>query len=300
MTLTTLIKSAAVRLLPASIVDALHRRRVVAAVLREMRGAQKAAAPARPHRLGAPLYISLTSYPRRFETLHHTLRSLSLQSVQPDGILLWIAHDDVPQLPAATLSMTGLGVTIVACDDLRSFKKLVPALGAHPDAYLVTADDDVYYPPDWLETFTRKVDPAVPAILCQRAHRMRYDAGGAPLSYDAWEEDVQDTRARELSTDLVPVGVGGVLYPPGTLAGPVADRSLFEQLAPDTDDLWFYWMARLGHSRHRKVGGFFRQIHWPQTQRGRLYERNEQGGNDRAMQRLTDYFGPLGEAPGSS
>lgn len=246
---------------------------------------------ARPHDLPAELLVSLTSYPARFETLDLTLRSLINQTVKPDRILLWIAHGDLAQIPARVRALESFGISITGCEDLRSYKKLIPALEAHPGAYIVTADDDVYYPPDWLETLVKNVDPAAPAILCHRAHRVPVSAGGELAPYLDWEFDVQDQRARKPSTDIVATGAGGVLYPPDCLDPRVSDRELFQRLCPDGDDLWFYWCARMAGTPYRKVGSRMRLITWPDSQSTALWVSNECGGNDRMIRALEAEFG---------
>jgi hypothetical protein len=101
----------------------------------------------RQHPLPGKLIVSLTSYPLRFATLPLTLRSLLCQAVKPDRIVLWVPHDDEPIIPEAVRRLTSYGVEIRTTDDIKSFKKIIPAVRAFPDAFIVTADDDVYYGP---------------------------------------------------------------------------------------------------------------------------------------------------------
>ena len=84
----------------------------------------------RPHNLLGELIVSLTSYPRRFPILKFTIRSLLNQTVRPDRVILWLAEDDVTYLPSAVRRLAGLEVR--TCPDLRSFKKLIPALEQFP------------------------------------------------------------------------------------------------------------------------------------------------------------------------
>jgi hypothetical protein len=249
---------------------------------------------ARPHGLPNRLFVTLTSYPPRFRTLHLTLETILQQSVQADGILLWIAREDIGKLPAKVTALERRGVTICPCDDLRSYKKLVFALEAHPESFLVTADDDVRYPSDWLEMLVdgRNVGAPGAEILCHRAHRIAFTASGDIAPYRDWAIDVQDDAARQPSTDLVPTGVGGILYPPNSLDSEVTNRDLFLALAPTADDLWFYWMARKAGARHRKVGRRFPRHSWPGSQVEPLYSENLNGGNDRQIEALCRTLGP--------
>ncbi len=251
----------------------------------------KLAGPARPHGLPAPLMVSLTSYGPRFPVLHLTLRSLLRQTVAPDQILLWIAQEDLARLPRKVLELSSAGITIRSCEDVRSYKKLVFALEEHPDAFIAIADDDVFYEPTWLEQLVRGYDPAEPTIVCGRAHRVRLGPDGHIAPYRAWEPAVTDEPSRRPSSDLLPTGCGGVLYPPRSLHPDVTRRELFEQLSPSADDLWFYWMARRAGSKYKVAGDKFRIIEWPREQQDSLFARNAAGENDRQIRLLEQRFG---------
>jgi hypothetical protein len=212
------------------------------------------------------------------------------QTVRPDRIVLWIAHSDVATLPGRVLALDGLGFEIRTCDDLRSYKKLVPALEAFPDAFIVTADDDNQYPADGLERLLRGAEPDV--ISCIRAHRMTQSADGTLGPWASWELNVADEQAQQPSIDIMPIGIGGVLYPPRSLDPRVTDRAAFERLCANGDDLWFYWCARMAGTRHKKVGDRMILPLWPGSQEQSLWAVNAAGGNDRMIAALQAEFGP--------
>lgn len=269
-----------------SLWDALRVRQIVA--FERARGLVRR--HPRSHGLPGELILSLTSHAPRFPTLHRTLASLLRQTVKPDRLVLWLAEAERDRLPQKVRALCRQGLEIRFGHDLRSYKKLIPALVQFPDAFIAAADDDVAYPSDWLGTLVASFDPAAPSILCRRAHRLAM-AGGAVAPYRAWEKDVQDDRARAPSADLIPTGVGGVLYPPGALHPDVVDASLFTRLCPDADDFWFYWMGQRAGSRVRKVGGRFRYVDWPGSQAIALHPANLEGGYDRQIRALVEAFG---------
>lgn len=276
-------------LVPAGARDALwkwKRKRQALAAIRKPPG------PARPHGLPGPLIVSLTSYPPRFPALHRTIASLLRQELRPDAVLLWIARDDFAHLPPAVRALEREGLRIEACDDLRSYKKIVPALERFPEAYVAIADDDVYYPPDWLSQLVDAVGSDPPVIAYHRGHRLRFDANGALLPYGAWLFDVEPDAGEPAGADIMPTGLGGVLYPPGALHPDVTRADLFTKLAPWGDDLWLYWMARRRGALYRKAGGWFHPIHWPGTQDHALYTENAAGRNDIQIRALIEAFGP--------
>ncbi len=248
----------------------------------------------RPHRLNAQLIVSLTSYPARYPTLAMTLKSLLDQTVAADRTILWIAHDDFATLPEAVIKLVAAGLDIRRCDDLRSYKKLIPALDAYPDAYIVTADDDVYYAPAWLEGLVTAAAGGGRNVVAGRVHLMRCDARGLAVPYATWELATSHRTPPSADTRLFPTGVGGILYPPGTFTADVFDRALFERLCPAGDDIWFFWMARRNGMGQIPAARPFHLIDWPSSQESALYLENLYGNrNDLQITAMEQHFGPV-------
>lgn len=250
--------------------------------------------PGAPHSLPHRLVVSLTSYPKRFDVLHLTIKSILAQDVAADVVVLWVAHGDMDKLPGNVRRLEGRGLTIRATDDLRSYKKIIPALAEYRDAIIVTADDDVYYPRHWLRTFCEAYRPGEREVLCYRAHRMVFDRDGlAP--YADWRFEITDT---EPAPDVFFTGVGGVFYPPGVFHEDVADRARLMELCPSTDDVWLNWMVRLGGARIRKVGRRQRFHEWGGSQAVALQNTNRFGsGNDQQIANVIRAYGDAGVRP---
>ena len=241
--------------------------------------------------LPAPLILSLTSFPPRFAMLHLTLKSLLNQTVEPDNILLWIAHEHLATLPEKVRSFTSRGISIRPCEDIGSYKKLVYALDEFPDAFIASAYDDKYYEPRWLESMVDAVQGSEMVIVCHRAHRVAVDDSGGLKSYVAWTKNVRDEAAREPSKDLLPTTGAGVLFPPRSLSSDATKRNLFQELCPTADDLWFYWMARRVGTEIKRVASEFPRIDWPTARASNLWKINREGGNDRQLRNLERSFG---------
>jgi hypothetical protein len=245
---------------------------------------------ARPHGLPGPLIVSLTSYGPRLQSLHLTLKCLLRQSVQPDRIVLWLAEPDLKAAPASLLALAEQGIALEPTEDLKSYKKIIPALKARPDAFIVTADDDVYYRSAWLEELVRGWSGNPREIVGRRVRQIALGPDGTPEPYARWrwrfEEGV-------VSATQLAVGMGGVLFPPGSLASPdVFDAESFMRLSPTADDLWLYWMARKAGSRVRKVSRQRTYFFWPRTQDVGLANINRRAGaNDVQIRRLVERFG---------
>jgi hypothetical protein len=276
--------------------NAYRRRRKARLLKRAERAVARFPSTARKAASGlaGPLIVSLTSYPPRFPALARTLKSLLDQDIRADRTILWLAHVDIPALPADVRALEAHGLEIRGCTDLLSYKKLILALQAFPDAFIVTADDDAYYAPDWLGQLVEAYRSGPPAVIGGRAHLARFGADGALLPYAAWELDTRATEATAPATALFPTGCGGILYPPGSLAPQVADEAVFMDLCRHGDDIWFFFMQRLIGTRQRKIPGLFRQVSWEESQDVGLFHENVVGGrNDSQIRNLEARFGRI-------
>ena len=234
----------------------------------------------RPHGLPGELVVTLTSFPPRYHCLRKTIVSLLMQDVRPDRTVLWLATGAENHPPPEISNLQSFGLEIRFCDDLRSFKKIIPSLEVFPDAYLVTADDDLYYESDWLRKLLDGFDPSHPAIVCRRAHRPKLERSRlAP--YGAWDHDIVSDA---IEPCIFPTTGHGVLYPPGSLAPEVAEREVFLELCPHADDVWLFVMALRAGSHFRQVGGGCPQTAWETSQSTSLMHHNlGSGGNDRQL-----------------
>ncbi len=218
-----------------------------------------------------------------------TLRCLLDQTIRPDAVILWVDEAAMAQLPAQVLSLCDAGLAIEVRPDIGSYGKIIPALEADLAAFIVTADDDAYYPADWLAALVASVRPGAQEVICHRAHRVELGSDRLPLPYNRWDVDL---RKPEVSRRVFPTGVGGVLFPPGIFHPDVVSRDLYTSLCPTADDLWLYWMALRQGASFRKIGRRRQVPLWPGSQRVSLHQVNVAGrGNDRQMAKLIERFG---------
>lgn len=245
------------------------------------------------------IIVSLTSYPARIECVADTIASLLQQSLQPQKIILWLASEQFPQgeqqLPADLLQQTEQGLQIGWCEDLRSYKKLIPTLALHPEKVIVTADDDILYPPDWLARLLIGHLQHSEAIICHRAHQVLREPDGAFQPYAAWPKEV---RAEQPSMEYLFTGNGGVLYPAGSLHADVLQKERFQALCPTGDDLWFWAMAVLNNRPVmplQEAGESLTTV--PASQAQSLWHNNvSQGGNDAMLKNLLHHYPELTKA----
>ncbi|CAN5275529.1 glycosyl transferase [soil metagenome] len=245
------------------------------------------------HGLPHKVVISLTSYPPRFGTLHLTLRSLLDQQVTPDEVQLWIAFEDQDSIPAKVKSLEADGLKILYCDNLKSYKKIIPSLQLNPEAYIITVDDDCYYPKDLVKVLTEEFDPKFPTINTRRPNQITRFENGQIKPYLQWNGNIAgDTPADAPQSDLFATGHGGVLYFPGCFDPEVMNIEAFTRICPNADDVWLYWMARKAGTMYRKVGGRFVSANWRGSQAESLMAANvASSGNDQQILQMVEHYG---------
>jgi hypothetical protein len=243
----------------------------------------------RRHHLPGLLVVSLTSYPPRFATLGLTLHSLLRQTIRPDHLILWIAPNDLPLLPKSVSRLGASQLEIRLAEDLKSYKKIIPALERFPQAFIATADDDFCYWPTWLEELVEGARGESRVVTCHRAHEIRADAEGRYLPYREW---VNHTAWRGKSARLFPTGMGGVLYPPGILTHTAEDRRASLHLCPHGDDIWLYWIGRRNGAIYKTVGQHRMIEPAPETQAHALWRTNVLAeGNDHQIRLMAQHYG---------
>lgn len=236
--------------------------------------------------------VSLTTYGKRIELLPSCLESIFRQTIRADRIVLWLAHDefDDTTLPVDVTAFVSRGLEVRYSEDLRSHKKYWATMQEWPDAIVITLDDDAFYPEDTIKGLLVSYLQWPEAISCHRAHQMRF-SGNKLLPYVEWSFSAPGVRGP--SNTLVPIGVGGVLYPPGCLAKEVLDATLIRELCFAADDLWLKVHAHRANTLVVKIRPYSRPIFsLPGSQFATLTDHNVLTGmNDEQLERVVQHFG---------
>lgn len=244
------------------------------------------------------LIVSLTSFPERLYDIHYCIFSIFNQSIKPDEVVLWLASNQFPNgekdIPQNVLNLKKFGLKINWCEDLKSYKKLIPSLSEYPNDLIVTADDDLFYPENWLELLYDEHKKNPKYIICQRSRNVSLDAEGSFESYNEWELNVGETEPS--FTNLSTNGAGS-LFPPNSLHSDVCNNELFEKLCPTADDIWVWAMAILNKTKIKCVKNNMVQLTYINLARElniinekTLYSSNFEGGNDLQLKQIIDYY----------
>lgn len=204
------------------------------------------------------LIVSLTSYPQRINVVPQVIDSLLRQSLKPDLIILWLAEEEFPiqekSLPKALKRYTKFGLTIKWCSNLKSYKKIIPSLIEYPDDIIVTADDDIRYPENWLESLysAHLIHPN--EIVCHYSYQPYFEKG-----MTLYQPKIINNPGLLTKTQIIGSG-GGSLFPPHSLHSDTTNIALFKSLAPHNDDYWIWAMAKLNNTPMRLIEDFMDNI----------------------------------------
>ena len=245
--------------------------------------------------------ISMTSYGERLNGVIKTINSLLKQNVRADKIFLFISFEDELKVPSYLWDICGDYLKIIICEDIRSYKKIIPALellDSYINGYkwLVLCDDDIIYPPDWLSSFFLPDVPKITAYA-HRCHLIKKDKYGAFLPYSKWKKNVSKSYYNLMTffkhgNELFATGAGGIAIPIELIDKYFYKSRKYLEWAPTSDDVWIYYMLKYSGIKLEHSGYRFELNEWTKNSEhydSRLWsinsERNESGltPNDLAL-----------------
>ena len=240
------------------------------------------------------LIVSFTSYGKRIYTVPHMLDRLMNQTIRPDRIILYLSKENYPrgeaELPVRLLDMQHFGLELRWCEgDMKSYKKILPALKEFPEDIIITVDDDLYFELDLIENLYDSYKKYPDAISAMRVHKIAFAKDGSLLPYSKWERAYTEI-CPEPRGDLIATTGAGTLFPPHILTKETLDTERIETLCPTADDIWLKCMSALNHievvppDRARKLK------YISGTQEETLWSINEME-NDHQIQNILDAYG---------
>ena len=206
------------------------------------------------------IIVSLTSFPARIDLVHKGIKTLLNQTIKPDVVVLWLAKNQFPngerELPEELLALKSNGLSIRWCEDIKSHKKLIPSLREFPDDIIVTADDDLYYAPNWLELMYKSYQQDEEVYV--HCHR--------PTSIFPMEKEWHFLRGGytyyPTPSFLHKVCTGsGALFPPNALHSDVLSTELAMELTPHNDDIFFSLQAVRNNTKIKVIEGALPDTH---------------------------------------
>lgn len=189
------------------------------------------------------IIVSMTTYPARIGSVWITIASLLQQTMRPCKVILWLAGEQFPEhkIPDSLRRLEKRGLEICFCEDLKPHKKYYYVMQEYSDYYIITADDDIFYPENHIEQLWKGHEKYKDAIICHWSHQIAVDEQGNFRAYNDWSDD----GGGEPSFATLAVGCNGILYPPASLPKETFDREKIMEHSLCTDDLWLKCMEIL-------------------------------------------------------
>ena len=241
--------------------------------------------------------ISLTSYPSRINSVHLTVQSLINQTLKPKKIILYLAkqqfvrqeEDLPPQLRNLQKSHTNFEVRFVD-DDIRPHKKYFYSMQEFKEIPVVIVDDDMIYDRDLCKYLIESYRKWPNCVSCTRANLMTFNQKGLPRIYAAWPMNYR-LLLDIPSFQLLPTGVGGVLYPPKSLPAETFDIEKIKNECIDGDDLWLKFMTLKNGIKSVCIKEKITNREIPDSQNTALWKKNvNENKNDITIQKILEGF----------
>ncbi len=186
------------------------------------------------------LVVTMTTHGQRLGRVHVALESIARGRSRPRRLMLWL-DDAAEAIPPAVERLRRRGLEVIT---------VAPGLGVHTKYYpyvsslphhtlaMVTSDDDIIYPKDWLEglELASRRDPTI--VHCYRAHRLMLDEDKI-MPYSSWPP-CTDTAPSILTFGT---SVSGQIFPPNFLDILRDEGTGFHEVAPKADDVWLHRVA---------------------------------------------------------
>ena len=244
----------------------------------------------------ANVIVSLTSHPGRIDVVSESIKSLLKQSVKPKKILLWLSISQFPNkesdLPEDIINLKNYkNFEIRWVDgDLAPHKKYYYAMQEYSELPIIIVDDDVIYDSKLVEKLMESYKKHPDCISCMRGNMMMFKEDGKIRPYEGWllgYEMLLDTP----SYQIMPTGVGGVLYPPHALPDEAFDVEAIRNNCLYCDDLWLKIMAV--HNGYKTVipRDFCRYQEIEESQKVALWRKNVyNNNNDNSLGNILNYY----------
>lgn len=184
------------------------------------------------------IIVSLTTIPSRLDEVYYTIKSIFLQTLRPDRIILYLDSDvSIDMLPKNLDTFIKLGVEIESRPgSIRAHKKYFYAMKENPKAIIITVDDDLIYPKFLIQSLYDMHTRYPRCVITSRAHRITFDNNGDVVPYNEFDWEVEEIGVP--SASLIATGCAGVLYPPGCVDTKYLDIDLIEKLSLGNDDVY--------------------------------------------------------------
>lgn len=243
------------------------------------------------------IIVSLTSYGKRVvDVLPYALYSLITQTQRPPKIVVYLDWDNWndDNLPDILKKIKNVGVDFRFCEDLRSYKKLIPALQDFPDNPIVTTDDDFYYNPNFIEGVQSAYS------VSDKQTVLGYDGVRPSIMYEKYcpYNEWMSGTISDKNNSISLIGYAGICYPPHIFDGEILKSNIFMKICPAADDIWFWAMEERQNISRAYITPYLKhkyvnrcEEYWENVQNTLMNVNCKEGGNNPQFEAVVNYYG---------
>ncbi len=241
---------------------------------------------------GKKIIVSLTTYPKRIKSAGIAIASIMNQTYKADKIVLTLNEAQFPKhkFPKIIRAEIKAGLEIIWIkDDLKPHNKYFYAMQNYPNDIIITIDDDEVYQQNLIDTLVSSYKKFPESISCMIAKKITIN-NDKILPYKTWTINTPENIP---STQLIALGIGGVLYPPNLINKELFNASAIKKLGLKADDLWLKIMQIISTPPVKvvKAGKFQTGGQVPTSQLTCLMDENVCAGkNDVQLHNIINYY----------
>ncbi|HBR1047229.1 TPA: glycosyltransferase family 2 protein [Klebsiella pneumoniae] len=185
--------------------------------------------------------VSLTTHGKRIKTVYLTIESILDGCILPKKIYLWLDDDVIyKNLPKSLLNIKDCRFEVKLSNNYGPHTKYFPYILMQDFTnLLVTADDDILYPAEWLSMLVSANLAEPDKICCYRAHKICFRDEFQMSNYNEWDKCL----TVEPSFCNFATGVSGVIYPKEFQLELYNEGTGFIQKCLKADDVWLHFIA---------------------------------------------------------
>ena len=198
------------------------------------------------------IIVSLTSFPAAIIFAKDAINSILSGNTLPDKLVLYLTFSQFKdgKVPFDLMTLANNNPLFEIrnySEDIRSYRKLIPAMKDFPNDIIVTIDDDVRYHKNMLRDLLLLHEQIPDVIIANRAKKIKLNAPYRQWKKYRWYHFL--FKKLKYNFRNIQTGVGGVLYPPNSLNEEMLNSHVFKEIAPTTDDIWF-WAAAVANGTY--------------------------------------------------
>ena len=248
-----------------------------------------------------PVYISLTTIHPRVRMAANTIERLLQQKTQIYYQVVlcisqepWLLDEGIKAIPVELnhLLKKYKNFSVRWVQNIGPYRKLLPLLldawASCVESIIITCDDDVDYPEDFLQKILN-AHYKHNCIAAFRGYSIQVQSGKV-LPYESWQKATREKK----SLKNIPTGKDGILYRTSYFDENVFNIQEIFKVAKTADDLWFKW-----HTAIKKIPVVFvgesGDLDFPSSEELNKNKTlwstfNKRGGNDKAINLLEILF----------